>query len=107
MNDLVRKDEVLELLYEVFEKHSMATDKNSPLGGFGAELFKSVKAMSTAYDIDNVVEELEKAKDEIASEDYCRSIYDKENCYGRDCFKCCAEYLIEIVKQGGTGKDVK
>ena len=101
MSDLISKSETIDLLYQVFEKHSMATDKNDPLGGFGAELFKNIKAMPTAYSVDKVVEELEKAKHEIASEDYCRSINEKEKCDGRNCFKCCAEYLIEIVKQGG------
>ena len=60
----------------------------------------------TAYSVNKVVEELEKAKHEIASEDYCRSINDKEKCDGRNCFECCAEYLIEIVKQGGVSDDV-
>ena len=60
----------------------------------------------TAYDINKVVEELNKAKHEIASEDYCRSINDKEKCDGKSCFECCAEYLIEIVKQGGVDDDV-
>ena len=60
----------------------------------------------TAYDINKVVEELNKAKDEIANENYCRSINEKEKCDGRNCFKCCAEYLIEIVKRGGVGKEV-
>ena len=55
----------------------------------------------TAYSVNKVVEELEKAKDEIATENYCRSITEKENCDGINCFKCCAEYLIEIVKRGG------
>ena len=53
----------------------------------------------TAYSVDKVVEELNKAKDKIANENYCRSINEKEKCDGRNCFKCCAEYLIEIVKQ--------
>ena len=60
----------------------------------------------TAYSVNKVVEELEKAKHEIASEDYCRSINEKEKCDGRNCFECCAEYLIEIVKQGGVSDDV-
>ena len=60
----------------------------------------------TAYSVNKVVEELEKAKHEIASEDYCRSINDKEKCDGRNCFECCAEYLIEIVKQSGVSNDV-
>lgn len=67
---------------------------------------KAAEEQPTAYSVDKVVEELEKAKHEIASEDYCRSINDKEKCDGRDCFECCAEYLIEIVKQGGVSDDV-
>ena len=60
-----------------------------------------IDTIPTAYDINKVVEELNKAKDEIANENYCRSINEKEKCDGRNCFKCCAEYLIEIVKRGG------
>lgn len=52
MSDLISKSETIDLLYQVFEKYSMATDKNDPLGGFGAELFKNIKAMPTAYSVD-------------------------------------------------------
>ena len=52
----------------------------------------------TAYDIDKVVERLEAAKSEIASEGYCRAIYNKELCENRNCFECYVEY---IVKAGG------
>ena len=75
-------------------------------GGCVDALRDYIQNMPTAYDIDKVVVELEKAKHEIASEDYCRSINDKEKCDGRNCFKCCAEYLIEIVKRGGVFDDV-
>lgn len=51
-------------------------------------------------DADKVVEQLEAAKSEIASEGYCRAIYNKGLCENRNCFECCAEYLIEIVKAG-------
>ena len=64
-----------------------------------------INSQPTAYSVDKVVEELEKAKHEIASEDYCRSINDKGKCDGRNCFECCAEYLIEIVKQGVISDD--
>lgn len=64
-----------------------------------------IDTIPTAYSVDKIVEKLEKAKHEIASEDYCRSINDKEKCDGRNCFECCAEYLIEIVKQGGVSDD--
>ena len=52
MSDLISKSETIDLLYQVFEKYSMATDKNDPLSGFGAELFKNIKAMPTAYSVD-------------------------------------------------------
>lgn len=52
MSDLISKSETIDLLYQVFEKYSMATDKNDLLGGFGAELFKNTKAMPTAYSVD-------------------------------------------------------
>lgn len=81
MSDLIRKSDVIDLLYKVFEKHSMATDKNSPLGGFGAEVFESVKAMSTAYDIDNVVEELKELKEDALGE-YNMGEYNLDNNIG-------------------------
>lgn len=93
MSDLISRKKVIDLMYQVFEKNSMATDKNSPLGGFGAELFKSIKELPTAYDIDKVVEELKLHSFE----------------FGTDSIP--AHYLrfneaIEIVNQGGVSDDV-
>ena len=34
--------------------------------------------------------------------DYIKNMNDKESCLHKDCYKCCAEYLIEIVKGGGV-----
>lgn len=54
-------------------------------------------------DVEKVVEELEEAKEKIATEDYCRTKhYVKNDCEHKDCFKCCAEYLIDIVRKGGV-----
>lgn len=62
-----------------------------------------VDAQPTAYDVEKVVAELEDAKEKIAKEDYCRTKHYIENdCEHKDCFKCCAEYLIDIVKRGGV-----
>lgn len=72
----------------------------------GMTMIAFLETQPVAYDVDKIVEELEKAKHEIASEDYCRSINDKEKCDGRNCFECCTEYLIEIVKQGVISDDV-
>ena len=52
MNDLVSKYDVLHLLYTIFEKHSMATDKTDVLGGFGKEVFDVIKAMPIIDNID-------------------------------------------------------
>lgn len=63
--------------------------------------YLEIEEAPTAYDIDKVVEQLEAAKSEIASETYCKAVYNKGLCESRNCFECCAEYLIEIVKAGG------
>lgn len=58
---------------------------------------------ATAYDVEKVMAELEEAKEKITKEDYCRTKHYIENdCEHKDCFKCCAEYLIDIVKRGGV-----
>ena len=55
---------------------------------FGLKLIKYLENLSTDYDIDNVVEELESDK---------RHTFD--GCINK-------RYAIEIVKQGGVGKEV-
>lgn len=62
--------------------------------------YSEIEEAATAYDIDKIVERLEAAKSEIPSEGYCRPIYNKGLCKSRNCFECCAEHLIEIVKAG-------
>ena len=99
MSDLISRSELLKRL----EEWNTSDETDKSLYNF---TLRRIIEQPTVYDIDKVVEELEKAKHEIASEDYCRSINDKEKCDGRNCFKCCAEYLIEIVKQGGVSVDV-
>ena len=62
-----------------------------------------VDAQPTAYDVEKVVAELEAEKEKIAKEDYCRTKHYVENdCEHKDCFKCCAEHLIDIVRKGGV-----
>ena len=92
MSDLISKSETIDLLYQVFEKHSMATDKNDPLCGFGAELFKNIKAMPTAFDADKVVAQLERDKF-IESETTLSDVHQGYNAG--------LNRAIEIVKQGG------
>ena len=60
MSDLISRSEVLELLYKIFDKYHMATDKNTSIGkSFGTAVFEEIRNMPTAYSVDKVVEELE------------------------------------------------
>lgn len=72
----------------------------------GAPYYEVIQLLDkepTAYDVEKVVAELEEAKEKIAREDYCRTKHYIENdCEHKDCFKCCAEYLIDIVRKGGV-----
>ena len=106
MSDLISKSEVLELLYKIFDKYYMSTDKNPSIisksfgtESFGIDVFKEIKEMPTAYDVDKVVEELYEERTEILlSNDYECEIIN----YCIDNF----DKAIEIVKQGGIRKDV-
>ena len=100
MNDLISKSEVLELLYKIFDKYYMSTDKNPSIisksfgtESFGIDVFKEIKKMPTAYSVDKVVEELELHSFELGT-DTLPVHYVRLN------------EAIEIVKQGGIRKDV-
>lgn len=101
MSDFVRKSDVLDLLYGIFDKYKMSTDKNTSIGkSFGTDVFEEIRNMPTAYDIDKVVEELEKLADE-SYKAYCIAFNSDDR----------AEYdaytnAIEIVKQGGVSDDM-
>ena len=59
MSDFVRKSDVLDLLYGIFDKYKMSTDKNTSIGkSFGTDVFEEIRNMPTAYSVDKVVEEL-------------------------------------------------
>ena len=98
MNDLISKSEVLELLYKTFDKYYMSTDKNPSIisksfgtESFGIDVFKEIKKMPTAYDVDKVVERLELHSFELGT-DTLPAHYVRLN------------DAIEIVKQGGVSE---
>ena len=100
MSDLISRSEVLELLYKIFDKYYMSTDKNPSIisksfgtESFGIDVFKEIKKMPTAYDIDKVVEELELHSFELGT-DTLPVHYVRLN------------DAIEIVKQGGVSEEV-
>ena len=62
------------------------------------QIFRYINEQPTAYDIDKVVEELEKIR--------AKKTCSKEKCDTKEiCRICVVDDLIEIVKQGGVGKD--
>ena len=63
-------------------------------------ILEKIDEQPTAYDVEKVVEQLQATKSEISSETYCKAVYNKGLCESKNCFECCAEYLIEIVKAG-------
>ena len=90
MSDLISRSEVLELLYKIFDKYHMSTDKNTSIGkSFGTDVFKEIKEMPTAYSVDKIIEELELHSFELGT-DTLPVHYVRLN------------DAIEIVKQGGV-----
>ena len=90
MSDFVRKSDVLDLLYGIFDKYKMSTDKNTSIGkSFGTDVFEEIRNMPTAYSVDKVVEELEELK--------AYAVYEDINADTKWLDKA-----IEIVKQCGV-----
>lgn len=93
MSDLISRSDVLELLYKIFDKYRMSTDKNTSIGkSFGTDVFKEIRNMPTSYDIDKVVEELKKESYAIMLDGAL--VASKEVVID-------AKRATEIVKQGG------
>ena len=104
MNDLISRSEVLELLYKIFDKYYMSTDKNPSIisksfgtESFGIDVFKEIKKMPTAYSVDRVVKELNKLDVKAIKRYKGGTFGDYE---GTDYYIKKSD-AIEIVKQGG------
>ena len=99
MGRLIDADVVEDILKNCVNN---AFKRNDHQGAVGLNLaILELRNVPTAYDVDKVVAELEEAKEKVAKEDYCRTKHYIENdCEHKDCFRCCAEYLIDIVKAG-------
>ena len=102
MSDFVRKSDVLDLLYGIFDKYKMSTDKNTSIGkSFGTDVFEEIRNMPTAYSSDKVVEEFE----ENASR-YTKKYYTPYGNNGyRDVKAISIRKAIEIVKQSDVSDD--
>ena len=90
MSDLIRKSDVLDLLYGIFDKYKMSTDKNTSIGkSFGTDVFEEIRNMQIAYDIGKIVEELKT--------DSSVKLYGSQN---SDNYMIPVKRAIEIVKAG-------
>ena len=99
MSDLIRREDVIKLVNQfVF---GLCKDQNDEV----RRIFnKYIEKMPTAYDIDNVVEELEQKKEEVQRmRNTCVALSDLEVC---DIENVTYKRAIEIVKHGGVSDDV-
>ena len=99
MSDLIRREDVIKLVNQfVF---GLCKDQNDEV----RRIFnKYIEKMPTAYDINNVVEELEQKKEEVQRmRNTCVALSDLEVC---DIENVTYKRAIEIVKHGGVSDDV-
>ena len=95
MSDLIRREDIIKLVNQfVF---GLCKDQNDEV----RRIFnKYIEKMPTAYDIDNVVEELEnlaKLAEDRWTNGTSKHAYQEHKCWVK---------AIEIVKQGGVSDDV-
>ena len=96
MSDLISRGDVLDLLYGIFDKYKMSTDKNTSIGkSFGTDVFEEIRNMPTAYSVDNVIKELEK-ESFTTTDTVCGGIFKSIRTIS----------AIEIVKNGCVSDDV-
>lgn len=86
---------------EFIKKFSYAKDNTQEENTMCATVRRMVKEQPTAYDMENVLEQLEKSRGYIATTQYCNDMNGDSTCGVRSCFGCCLDYLIGIVKRGG------
>lgn len=90
---LIDADTLIKDLSYLYTKNHIPVDIRAK------EILTTIMEQPTAYDIDKVVEELEK----IRAKDTCN----KEKCDTKEiCRICVVDDAIEIVKQGGVFDDV-
>ena len=92
MSDLISRSDVLELQRYSFGVSMLNSEEYIKVS--------DVDNILTAYDIDKIVEKLEKIR--------AKKTCNKEKCDTKEiCRICVVDDAIEIVKQGGVGKDVE
>ena len=94
MSDLISRNKVIDILEK---EKSLRCSYDADITIFSIE--KGIRELSTAYDVDKVVEGLKQKKEEVQRmRNTCVSLSDLEVC---DIENATYERAIEIVKQGG------
>ena len=97
MSDLISRN---ELLKEVEKYKFGAISNDTEREYIKKTILDFIICQPTAYSVDKVVEELEKIRE--------KKTCNKEKCDTKElCRICVVDDAIEIVKQGGVGKDVE
>ena len=113
MTDLISRQEVIDLMYEVFKKYSVATDKQDELCGFGTEMFRRIKELPIAFDKEKVVENIKNIDasqnwnsscEECINHTTCKEIYNEEAKTKSNhlCSQVIKKLAIEEVRKGGV-----
>lgn len=100
---LIDADEVLKILERVFKKYSLSQLPDNKNSGSAYAVPKAMQEIPTAYDVDKVVEELEKARDSHNTnaekdEIVLLETYNYREEYNR---AIGLDEAIDIVKRGG------
>jgi len=73
---------------EFIKKFSYAKDNTQEENTMCATVRRMVKEQPTAYDMENVLEQLEKSRGYIATTQYCNDMNGDSTCGVRSCFGC-------------------
>ena len=95
MSDYIKKQDVLDILYNTFEEYNMTTDKQDKHGGFGAEVFKRVKEQPTVDEKEIIRKAFERVLERLEERVQWYEVYG--DCEGNS-YRA-YDHAIEIVKE--------
>ena len=96
MSDLISRQTVLDILQE---EKSLRCGYDADIAILSIE--KKIKEQPTAYDVENVVAELEEHRATFDCKS-CRHFYNGKKVCGKDCTDALIDNLCDIVKRGGV-----
>lgn len=111
MDDLISRQEVIDVLEKTFERYRMAwsPNKEEDYGGFASAVPKAINDIPTAYDVDKVVEEIQQRMEYVkgATKYGNKNAEEMHNSYSTVMLYEVAddvEDIIDIVRKGGVNE---